>query len=105
MTIHEINSYRLISILDRELKNWKRLKWWTKDLENSETHQRMFHFFKEFILFRRKILSGEEIEKSLCEWVGVDTFDKVYKDVNVPQLTFVLEYEKILKEMTDKAQP
>lgn len=74
MTIHEIKSNRLLLILDQELKNWKRTKWWTKDLKNSETHQRMFHFFREFIAFRRKILSGADIEKSLCEWIGIDTF-------------------------------
>ena len=100
MTIHEINSGDLLIVLDRELKSWKRTRWWTKDLKNSEVHQRMFHLFKEFIAFRRKILSGADIEKSLCEWIGIDTFDphsSIYRSkVNVPQMKFALEYERVI---------
>jgi hypothetical protein len=100
--LNELTSYGQFLIRNefrKNLRDWKHCSYWWKPLE-TDSHLRMFNWFKEEMRFRRAVLDGNEIESELGKWIGCD-YDSpdIPGKRNVPQLSFWMAFEKAKKEL------
>lgn len=96
----EGGKFLILNRINRELKDWKRTKWWQHKQPEGEAASNMFRWFQEFIKFRRKILDNCHIGDSLSQWIGHSITDDRYnlmRKINVPQLSFLDDYQKAIR--------
>ena len=92
--------FLILSRINRELKDWKRTKWWQHKQPKGEAASNMFRWFQEFSKFRRKVLDNHNIGDSLSQWIGHSITDNRYNlmcKINVPQLSFLDDYQKAIR--------
>ncbi len=98
------DKYYLSLFFKRELKEFKEeFRWFIN--RDGEIPSRWLKWFKDFILFRRKVLDDLEIEQAFVEWVGIGTYatdslssqSPMRNKMNVPQLVFFDHYEAAKK--------
>ncbi len=103
MKLSELNSKsELDRFFQRELKEYKRLLYWHNAVRRGDSSA-MSKYFRDFILFRRKVLDDLDIEQAFIEWVGVSEYtpgpyynqNEMRKKMNVPQLSFFECYEGV----------
>jgi hypothetical protein len=105
------DKYYISFFFQRELKEFQLNFRWFKMNRDGEIPSYWNQWFKDFILFRRKVLNDLEIEQAFVEWVGVGTYatdslssqSPMRRGMNVPQLMF-FDYYEAAKKLTLELQ-